>query len=107
MRWIDAPYAGRTQIQASFQATVNSPGHQVSLRINGNDETAIRKIIGCLLVTLMPAEGLEEALESLKEIREFHTAAIPASRLTPIAEHPSIKLCALPAQKAPDLVIEE
>ena len=107
MRGTDAPYSGRTQIQALFQATVNSPGHQGSPRINESDETAVHRFIGRLLVTLMPAEGLEEALESLKEIREFHTEAIPASRLTPIAEHPSIKLRALPAQKAPDLVIEE
>lgn len=107
MRWIDAPYAGRTQIQASFQAIVNSPGHQVSLRINERDETAVHRFIGCLLVTLMPAEGLEEALESLNEIREFHTEAIPAPRFTPIVEHPKVKLRALPPQKAPDLVIEE
>lgn len=107
MRWTDVPNAGRTQIRASFQATVNSTSHHVSLRISESDETAVRRIIGCLLVTLMPAEGLEEALESLKEIREFHTEAIPAPRFTPIAEHPSIKLRALPAQKAPDLVIEE
>ena len=107
MRWIDAPYVGRTQIQASFQAIVDSPGYHASLRIRGSDETAIRRIVGCLLVTLMPSEGLEEALESLNEIREFHTEAIPALSFTPIAEHPRVKLRALPPQKAPDLVIEE
>lgn len=107
MRWIDAPYPGRTQIQASFQAIVNSPGHQVSLRINESDETAVHRFIGCLLVTLMPAEGLEETLESLKEICEFHTEAIPAPIFTPMAEHPRGKMRALPPQKAPDLVIEE
>ena len=57
------------------------------------------------MVTIMPVNGLDEALTSLKEMHEFYTEA--TDELMPIHEAPKATGQSLPPIKAPDLVITE
>ena len=51
-------------------------------------ETCVERFLGCLIVGMMPDEGLEEALVSLAEMWRFYIEAInirPATRQLPEA----------------------
>jgi hypothetical protein len=43
----------------------------VSFWAHGDGEESYRRIWGCIILGLMPPEGLEEAVDSLREILEF------------------------------------
>lgn len=64
-------------MRARFNATVNSPGEQISFWLDADDETALKKFVGCLIISAMPEEGLNEALTSLKDVWDFHIYTPP------------------------------
>ena len=36
------------------------------------DEEAVKRVVGCVLMLALPSAGLDEAVQTLLEIREFH-----------------------------------
>jgi len=67
--WIEKPFS------ASFYATVNSPGEQLSLWIEAKEETDIKRFLSCLVIARLPEKALDESLRLLKDIYEFHVHA--------------------------------
>src|SRR2546428_2486788 len=55
------------QIHTKFQSTVNSAGMGFSLEFEGEGVDALLRLLGCVIISLMPEEGLEETLTALKE----------------------------------------
>lgn len=92
-------------VRARFHATVNSLGEDLSFWVEGTDDIAVKKVIGCAIIAAMPENALAEALQSIREIWEFYSY-----RPEPSLQDLSPKISRgrlLPAQKRPDLVIEE
>ena len=92
--------------QAVFYGTVNSPGHQLSFEMKGEGQNALKRWLGCVMLAMIPEDALNEALESLKDIVEFHTYTthnmIPSSRTT---RHTTGTIVS--TSQRPDMVISE
>lgn len=56
-----------------LHATETSTSHEISLLSEGTREDLVRRVIGFLFVAGMPEKGLQETLNSLKEIYEFNS----------------------------------
>lgn len=91
---------------AVFYGTVNSAGHQFSFEMKGAGQNVLKRWLGCVMLAMIPEDALNEALESLKDIMEFHTYAmhdmIPSSRIT---RHTTGTIVS--TSQRPDLVISE
>jgi hypothetical protein len=88
-----------------FFSTVNSAGDELSFRIEG-EENSVKRLLGCVMIAAMPEEGVEEALQSLKDILEFWQH--PAQRMLP--SPPTIHYMTakvLSISERPDLVLSE
>jgi hypothetical protein len=74
--------------------------------MEGDDDIAIKKTIGCLMILMMPKEGLDEALPSLKDMLEFY---ISVPKLSPLPARPTRHLTGelLSPMRRPGLAIEE
>ena len=91
---------------AVFQGTAYSYGREISFLFKGAGETALRRLIGCALIGIMPEEGIEEALWSLKDIFEFR-AQPPLLMLTqPMRAIQNTGQIVTTAER-PDLIISE
>ncbi len=62
------------QGEAFFYGTVNSAGQEISFWIEGGGGDALKRLIGCAILGIMPEEGIDEALTSLKDILDFRTS---------------------------------
>ncbi len=93
-------------LHTNFYATVSSPNQRRSWLMEGNDDIALRKVIGCLMILMMPEEGLNETLISLKDMLEFYME-VPELSLPP--EHPTHRVVGnvVSPMRRPDLVISE
>jgi hypothetical protein len=74
--------------------------------MEGDDDIAIKKTIGCMMILMMPKEGLDEALPSLKDMLEFY---IRMPKLNPLPARPARHLTGklVSSITRPDLAIEE
>ena len=74
--------------------------------MEGNDDIALKRIIGCLMILRMPEEGLNETLISLKDKLEFYME-VPELSLPP--ERPTYQVMGkvVSPVRRPDLVISE
>lgn len=103
----DVVWEMATPVRASFHATVNSPGEQISfLWLEGDDETALKKFAGCIMITLMPKEGLDEAVQTLKDTLSFY-AYRPLAKALPPGTEQRVMGRMLGPKKRPDLLIGE
>ena len=59
--------------RAIIHGTVSFPDEQISFSFEGDDETTIKRALGCIMLTAMPPSGLDETLQSLREFLEFYT----------------------------------
>ena len=77
--------------------------YEITIDIAGSSEIAFTRYLGCIIVGLMPDEGLEEALFSLRDMLQFysHKVAPEFKRLPPKA----IDATVTEKKKRPDLVI--
>ena len=68
-------------------------------------KVSFKRALGCLLMLKMPKEGLDEALASLRDMRDFY---LDASQLKPSPRRPDQQLTGRVGMvgKRPDLVIE-
>ena len=93
-------------IRASFLGTVNSPGQAFSFWTESGGEEAIKRLLGCVLVSIIPAEGIDEALTSLKEILEYHLENVRYKLPEPEITHRGTgKISGI--SERPDLIISE
>ena len=103
--WNEDPFDPFFPIQARFNATVSSPGEQISFWLDANDETALRRFIGCWILTVLPDEALTETLASLRDILEFYVnvpeKTLPETRREITEGH------VVGAKKRGDLILEE
>jgi hypothetical protein len=93
-------------VQAEFQGTVNTADCGLSFTFGGEGADALLRLIGCVIITLMPEEGLEETLTSLKEIFEFHVESAHYKPLLPVTSRRGIGNIVSTSGR-PDLVISE
>lgn len=69
---------------AVFHATVNSTGEELRLWVEGAGQSAVKRMVGCALLVAVPDDGLDEALEALKDIIEFRCGTLTwAARALP------------------------
>lgn len=87
-----------------FYGTANSAGPEVSFWGRGVGEDALKRWLGCVILSLMPEEGLEEALLSLKDILEFRSYTKPHTKPR-ISHHTTGKVVS--KSQRPDLVVSE
>jgi hypothetical protein len=62
---------------AFFEATIGDESGLFFWASEPKEDTK-KRILGCALLLSLPVKGLDEALESLWEVREFHIGAITA-----------------------------
>lgn len=87
------PYAP-SETETTYQPTV-------TLEIHG--ELALERFLGCMMVAMMPDQGLEEALYSLKDMLVFYNSQ-PANRgVGRVSE--LIEGAVIGTTKRPDIVI--
>lgn len=67
-------------------------------------ETAFVRFLGCLMIGLMPDEGLDEALSSLRDMLEFYGQKPAGIHHTPQIPQ-TINARIIEQKKRPDLVI--
>lgn len=53
---------------ASFHAQVTSAGNTMEFGINGGGIQAIKRALGCAILTALPDSGIDEALQSLQDM---------------------------------------
>jgi hypothetical protein len=56
---------------------VNSAEQDIYVWIGGDSETAFKRLIGCALVAMMPDQGIDEAVDALKDIWDFNQPVAP------------------------------
>lgn len=93
-------------VQTEFQGTVNTAGQGLSFKFEGEGGEALLRLLGCVIVTMMPEEGLEEALTSLKDIFEFHVESAHYESLPTVTSRRGIGNVVNTSMR-PDLVISE
>jgi len=80
-------------------------GDELSFWTEGGEST-VKRLLGCAMIAVMPEEGIEEALQCLKDILEFWHH--PAQRMlpsTPTIHHTTAKVLSI--SERPDLIISE
>lgn len=106
--WSLAPYNSLATINCGSHTYIYGSGesettYEVALTLEMEGETALQRFLGCILIAVIPDEGLEEALLSLREMWEFYTREPSARpmRLAPKAIDATIG----DKKKRPNLVI--
>jgi hypothetical protein len=56
----------------SFFGTVDSPRRAFRFWSQGQGDTALKQLLACMIINLIPEEGVDEALEYLGDLFEFH-----------------------------------
>jgi hypothetical protein len=86
--------------------TVNAAGQEFAVWAIGDSEIAIKRMISCAIIALMPEEGMDEVVQSLKDIFEFRVLAtqqmLPQQTIGRPIEGKIVR-----ALHRPDLVIPE
>lgn len=77
--------------------------YEVTITIGRHGETALERFLGCVMMGIMPDEGLEEALYSLRDMVEFYNRQ-PLPHHSPLTSAP-IDATIVGRKKRPDLVI--
>lgn len=67
-------------VHGHFEGSITAGEAEISFESDAFGQEAALRLAGCLLVSLMPREGVEEALLELREIYRFHDENL---RLTP------------------------
>jgi hypothetical protein len=57
-------------------ATVNASGYDFSLYAPQGEAELIKRLIGCTVVSLLPPEGLDEALDRLSSYWEYYAPRV-------------------------------
>lgn len=86
---------GHTEPSTTYEATI-------TLEMYG--ESALERFLGCVMIGMMPDQGLEEALYSLRDMLEFYSQEplhLPSAR--PKTE--TLNAIVEDRKKRPDLVI--
>ena len=79
--------------------------YEIAINVGTSFETGLERLIGCVMIGIMPDEGLEEALLSLHDMLEFYNRK-PSPRPVQLARTP-INGTIVGRRKRPDLVISE
>lgn len=79
--------------------------YAVEIKVASSHQALLGRILGFIMISIMPDEGLEEALFSLRDMVEFysHKPAPRPARLAPKAIGASIG----EKRKRPDLILTE
>lgn len=78
--------------------------HEVIISLQMSGDTALERFLGCLMISIMPAQGLEEALYSLRDMLEFYKKEPSRLQLTRGKPEP-INATVVERRKRPDLII--
>jgi hypothetical protein len=78
--------------------------YEVTFALEMYGETALERFLGCAMIGMMPAEGLEEALYSLRDMLEFYRQ-VPLHLYGAQPKSETINATVVERKKRPDLVI--
>ena len=93
-------------VYAVFRGTVNSAGQEFTFWFERGGEHNLKRVIGCAILAALPDEGVEEALNSLRGVFQFHYENL--FLLTPPKAMPRRLLGTIvTTSERPDLVISE
>lgn len=56
-----------------YQAGVSETDYKVRIAISAPGDTALERFFGCVMIGMMPDEGLDEALQALRDMLEFYS----------------------------------
>lgn len=79
--------------------------YEITINIEGSTKAAFERYLGCIMIGIMPDEGLQEALFSLRDMWEFYRHK-PAPRPARLIRAP-IDATVVNRKKRPDLVLTE
>jgi hypothetical protein len=87
--------------------TANSLGQEMSFRFAAGGESALRRLVGCAILSALPDEGIDEALRTLRDIYEFRLIDSMRSirRLAPASS--TIRSAVVRRVERPNMVIPE
>lgn len=75
----------------------------MTITVGSNGQTALERFLGCLMIAVMPQDGLEEALHSLRDMLEFYKRP-PTPQRVQLKRAP-LEATVVDRRKRPDLVI--
>lgn len=78
--------------------------YEMTLTLEMNGETALPRFLGCVMVGMMPDQGLEEALYSLRDMLAFYVQQ-PVRLHAALPKAETINATIVDRKKRPDLVI--
>jgi len=86
-----------------FGAAESETAYEVTIALEMSGETAAERFLGCFMIGMMPDQGLEEALYSLRDMLKFYNEESlgHVARLKP----ERISGTVIGRKKRPDLVI--
>ncbi len=67
---------------------------------------AVKRLLGCYMLGVMPDEGINEALSTLKDMFQYYSHPAYPALATPVTAH-RITGKVLSVSKRPDLIIAE
>lgn len=70
-----------------FNTTVKSVGEEVSFWIEHEGDDAVKRYLGCVIISAMPEDGVNEALQSLLDIFAFNTQRLQLPPSQEIVEY--------------------
>ena len=91
----------------TFEGTVSSPSEYLSILVEGEGDIAAKRILSCILVAMMPSEGMNEAFNSLKSMLLFYSEPVVTLRSLPGAGQPGGTGRIGKTTRRPDLAITE
>jgi hypothetical protein len=62
-----------TGFSADLSGIVTTPSKRLYFQTRANGADAVMRVVGCMLVSMMPQEGLQEALADLQGVFEFYS----------------------------------
>lgn len=89
-----------------YGSAESGTAYGITIKMVGSNPTMLGRSLGCVMIGVMPDEGLEEAIFSLRDILEFYNrkpVVLRPARLAPKAIEATIG----DKKKRPDLVITE
>ncbi len=90
---------------AWFQGTVGSPTESFSFVISGDGENIVKRILSCIIISMMPLEGVDEAYTSLRSMLGFYLEPVAPQALPEVQRGGSGRVASV--TRRPDLSIVE
>lgn len=89
-----------------LKLTVEGTRASFSYTAHHDDEYLRKRMVGCVLLALMPSQGIDEALPALRDMYEYWTTE-PSHVALPSPTRDPVRAGAIDVRSRPDLVISD